>query len=97
MPMPTYYFETRHPLGRWIPAKAPLHPRVVTHDGVQRVGDGTGPRVQAISLIHPDHLHLSLDQLAAVYGPEGHLKATRPTTEDLRTAWGIQAEDSGNS
>lgn len=97
MPPPAVYFETCNSRGHWTPNKAADHPRITTHAGVQRLGDGTGPRIRAVSLIHPDHLALTLDELAEVYGPDGRFQATRPTIEDLRTAWGHQAEDSGNS
>lgn len=97
MPQPAWYYEAAHPRGHWMPVKAADHPRVTTHAGVQRLGDGTGPRIRAISLIHPDHLALTLDELAQVYGPDGRFQATRPTIHELRTAWGFQAEDSGNS
>ena len=97
MPQPAWYYETAHPLGHWMPVKGADHPRITTHAGVQRAGDGTAPRVRAISLIHPDHLPLTLEELAQVYGPDGRFQAMRPTLQDLRAAWGHQAEDSGNS
>lgn len=68
--MSHWYFETLGPLGRWSPNAALTPPRVEKHAGVQRIGSGTGPRIRALSPIHPDHARLSLDELARIYGPQ---------------------------
>lgn len=76
-----WYIETISPLGRITPA--------VFHDDPPRTEGkgnnvrlkllhGTGPRVRPGSLreINEGHHHLTLDQLAHVYSPDGKFRNT---------------------
>jgi hypothetical protein len=103
-----YYFETAAPVGnRWMPNKSLVEPRVHSKQGKpDRIGNDIGPRVRGLAEVHPDHLKLTLDELAQVYGRDGRLYGTRPvraadgswtTAKPDPQRPGYQAEDSGNT
>jgi len=71
-----WYFETRHPLGRWSPNASLTPPRIEKHAGVERVGSGTGPRIRGLTKIPETLAHLPLDQLQAVLGPDSKQQET---------------------
>lgn len=79
-----FYFETAAPDGHWAPATSAEPPPVSrkTHRP-DRLGTDAGPRIRAVTQVHPDHHGLTLDQLAEVYGPDGRFRATRPKPEEF--------------
>lgn len=81
-----WFFEYAHPLGHWAVAKSLSQPRIVKAAGVERIGDGTGPRIRGLVEVHPDHAKLGLDELKQVYSQDGKFKATRPV-RDAQGNW----------
>lgn len=71
-----FYYEQANRRGEWTPVKAAVAPRV--RDGRIKKAGFVGPRVRAVTRIADDHRNLTLDQLAAVYSPDGALQATQP-------------------
>jgi hypothetical protein len=102
-----WYFETASFAGRWQPQTSLTPPRIHSKKGKpDRAGSDLGPRIRGLAEVHPDHHVLTLDQLAAVYGPDGPLQATRPvraadgvwtTARSDPQRPGLRAEDSSNS
>lgn len=73
-----WFFEQRSIFGRWRPVSVSVAPDArAGKDGFLRlVSVGVGPIVRAVVRVPPCHHHLTLDQLQAVYGADGHLQAT---------------------
>lgn len=63
--MTRWYYEHLTPMGRWAPNAADQEPSVKGANGKRTL--------RAVTLVPDDHRHLTLDQLTAVYSPDGHL------------------------
>lgn len=72
-----WFYEHRKG-GKWWPVVVPDQPTVVSVAGKTRLKgvNGLGREVRAVRVIQQCLEHLTLDQLAAVYGADGHLQAT---------------------
>lgn len=64
--------------GKWWAVTAPDQPAVATVAGKTRLKgvNGLGAEIRSVREIPKCLDHLTLDQLAAVYGADGHLQAT---------------------
>lgn len=82
-----YYAETRTGTGAWSPVKFQHPPRVDKRSRLVRA-DFTGPVLRQIGDGHcveisAHHESLTLDQLAAVYSPDGAFNASRPQPAEI--------------
>lgn len=64
-----WYFEERGFHGRWRPVTVDCPPRGVNADGRKAV-------MRGVTEVPRYHQHLTLDQLRAVYSPDGNLRGT---------------------
>ncbi|SEB78150.1 MULTISPECIES: hypothetical protein [Rhodobacterales] len=77
-----WYYETVSPEGRWMPHLAETRPETVIHGGHLRLqpasGKGLGPRIRALSSIHPGLADRSVEELQAILSPDINGAAVNP-------------------
>lgn len=66
-----WYFEQRSPLGRWTPRTQEDEPQAIT-------ASGRKIEIRAVRVIEKCFANLTLNQLWAVYSPDGPLSFPRP-------------------
>ena len=71
----TCYYEQASFDGSWSPCTQPDKPSI--SKGRLQLSGGLGPRVRGVTEVPEFFHHLTLDQLEAVLGPDGHLSGTQ--------------------
>jgi len=72
------WFYEHMKMGRWRPVRTAARPDTVNVAGKMRLKgvNGLGAEVRCVREVMKCLEHLTLDQLSAIYGADGHLQAT---------------------